>query len=383
VLTGKPNYPGGKPFEGYSADGCSHEEFLPGVKVFRAPLRPRYYGGAKNMILNYLSFVFNGIFYFYKDVKGESFDVVFVFGTSPITAAIPAILIKLRLRSHLAIWIQDLSPDDLKATGYITNRFLLWLAGLGTRSIYFFADTLLVQSRAFKTQVSRYASAKKILYYPNSFPDLTTNDKTINTRNLNELLSVLEKNFCIVFAGNIGRLQSVETIVEFAERLKTLPNVKLILVGSGSMSSWLESKKNELALDNLILAGRYPMADMPQIFSRASALLVTLKRDNIFSYLALTVPSKIQAYLAAGRPIIAALDGEGARIIEEAKAGLTCPAEDVSGLLRCVEQLYTMPDSERIKLGKAGRKYFLDNFEMENQARKLVEILSNRITSDK
>lgn len=377
VLTGKPNYPEGKIYSGYDTDGCIDDFFDGAVPVYRIPLRPRGSGGAKNLTLNYLSFVMNGLLFSHRAVKKEAFDVIFVYAPSPITSVIPAIYLKWRLKAPLAVWVQDLWPESLRATGFIRNRFVLRTIGVLVRGIYAFTDALLVQSRAFYAPVERYARADKIIYYPNSLKDYPLLSSE-NSRVPVDILALLEREFCLVFAGNLGTAQAVETLVLVAERLKHLSNCKLVLVGSGSMSGWLEKQKVHKGLDNLILAGRFPSTEMSQFFTRAAGLLVTLKRDEIFAY---TIPSKVQAYLAAGRPIIAALDGEGARVVKEAGAGMICPAEDAQGLASCIERLYHMPKSERDQLGQAGRAYFLEHFEMERQAHRLVEILASKINA--
>jgi len=374
ILTGKPNYPDGKIMEGYQQSGCQTEEFISGVRIFRAPLRPRGGGDAKSLALNYLSFVWNGVRFFPRAVKDGQFDVILVFCLSPITSVIPAIFLKWRLKKHLAVWIQDLWPESLSATGFVRSPLLLKIIGYMVEGIYRAADTLLVQSRAFYNPVSRYTSIDKIVYYPNSHRD--TLAEPPGSLLDGELLQLLSQFFCVVFAGNLGTAQSVETIIEAARKLQHLAGCKLVLVGSGSMLGWVHKQRDEGKLDNVVLPGRYPPSQMTQFFSRAGALLVTLKRNPIFSY---TVPSKIQAYLAAGRPIIASLDGEGARVIEEAGAGLTCPAEDASALAAAIETLYKMSPSERERLGHAGREYFLANFEMDMQASRLVDILEERL----
>ncbi|WP_296126589.1 glycosyltransferase family 4 protein [Pseudomonas sp. Ga0074129] len=376
VFTGKPNYPDGEVYEGYNAEGCMDELFEGEIMVHRAPLRPRGSGGAKKLLLNYFSFVLNGLLFFRRAVKNRSFDVIFVFVPSPITSVIPAIYLKWRLKAHLAVWVQDIWPESLSATGFIRNRFALRIVGWLVRGIYACTDTLLVQSKAFITPVARYARRDKIVYYPNSY-QYSPPEPVACTQVPAELLSQLEDNFCLVFAGNLGRAQSVETLIQAAESLKHLSECKLVLVGSGSMLGWVEEQKAQKGLDNLILTGRFPPSEMPQFFSRAAGLIVTLKREEIFAY---TIPSKVQAYLAAGRPVIAALDGEGARVIEEAGAGLSCPAEDSAGLARCIEQLFNMPPEAREKLGQSGREFFVANFEMARQSQRLVEILENRIS---
>jgi glycosyltransferase involved in cell wall biosynthesis len=233
----------------------------------------------------------------------------------------------------------------------------------------------LVQSPAFEIPVACYANPEKIIYYPNSMllPEISKNKEFFLPV---ELLQTFKTNFCVVFAGNIGTAQAVETLVDATLLLKDLSDVKMVLVGSGSMSEWVQQKKVELNLDNLVLAGRFPISSMPEIYSHAACLVVSLKDEEIFSY---TVPSKVQSYLAVGKPIIAALNGEGARVVTEAKAGLTCVAEDSAALAGCVKALYAMSESERTQLGVFGKNYFLKHFEMKTQARGLVEILEQRI----
>ncbi len=379
VLTGKPNYPEGKVFKGYVVKGCM-DELFGDVPVYRVPLRPRGSGRAVNLVLNYLSFLWNGLLFFHRKVQNQSWDAILVFAISPITAAIPAIYLRWRLKTHLAVWVQDLWPESLSATGFVRNKLLLHCVGWVVRAIYAGADTLLVPSQAFKQPISHYAPIEKVVYYPNPYQEQPFNPVT-NSQVPAWLLSELEQNFCMVFAGNLGTAQSVETLVEAAEKLQFLiPECRLVLVGSGSMSAWLEQQKAERNLANLILAGRFPPAEMPQFFQRAAGLIVSLKRAEIFAY---TIPSKVQSYLSAGRPIVAAIDGEGASIIESAGAGLCCPAEDATGLVNCIEQVFRMSPAEREKMGKAGRSYFLEHFEMTRQTHRLIEILEKRIRTTK
>lgn len=375
VLTGKPNYPDGKLFARYKFWGVQREHLLNGVEVIRVPLVPRRNGGALDLLLNYFSFVFFACFMAPFLLRGRKFDVGLVFAMSPITSAIPAIVLKALKRFHLAVWIQDLWPESLAATGFVRHPFLLKIVGLMVRAIYASADTLLIQSRAFLEPVARYVDEDKIIYYPNSIDEIGMSGNDIHTLPA-DLLRILHQNFCVVFAGNIGKAQSVNTIVDAAKRLNDLPDCKFVLVGSGSMLEWVRGRQAAMGLENLVLAGRFPMNMMSEIYSRSAGLLVTLKDERIFSY---TIPSKIQAYLAAGKPIIAALNGEGASIVVEASAGFVCPSEDVDGLVACVRKLHGLPQHERDAMGAAGRKYFLENFEMGGQAKRLIEILESRV----
>ncbi|MBR8657352.1 glycosyltransferase family 4 protein [Achromobacter sp. Marseille-Q0513] len=374
VLTGKPNYPDGNFFPGYASKGYQREIYDGNIVVHRVPLRPRKNGGTRNLILNYLSFVANGLFWS-KKVLGkhdDPYDVIFAFALSPITSVIPAVYLKRRFKIPLVVWVQDLWPESLSATGFVTNKFALRAVGAMVRWIYSNCDRILVQSKRFFDPVSKFADPAKLEYYPNSYlePD---SEPEGGPGIPPAILRAMEQNFCVLFAGNIGTAQSVETIVGAARKLAHLQGCKIVMVGSGSMLAWVEQQKAEHGLDNLILAGRYPPSAMPQFFLRAQALLVTLKRDEIFAY---TVPSKIQAYFCAGRPIIAALDGEGAQVVRDAQAGVVCSAEDVEGLCRSVEHMYRLSAVDLQEMAESGRRYFLEHFEMRSQTRELSRILA-------
>lgn len=377
VLTGKPNYPDGVVFDGYSEEGVLHEKYGGVIDVFRVPLRTRKTGCSRDLILNYFSFVWSGLRYFSKLVKGREADAILVFAPSPITSAIAAVPLKWMKNAHLAIWVQDLWPQSLAATGHVNNPLLLSMMGWLVRAIYYFADSLLVQSRAFYEPVARLASDDKIVYYPNSIDDPSRVERKTGALPT-ELSSLLHNKFCMVFAGNIGAAQSVETIVQATLLLKDHDDIRVVMVGSGSRLGWVREKKEALQLDNLYLAGRFPMQVMSDIYQDAAGLIVTLKNETIFS---LTVPSKVQAYLAAGKPIIAALNGEGAKIIEESGAGLACAAEDAEALTNAIITLYEMNEASRGQMGNNGYAYFIEHFEMGRQAARLIKILEQRMTS--
>ncbi|MFC3940608.1 glycosyltransferase WbuB [Pseudomonas gingeri NCPPB 3146 = LMG 5327] len=369
VATGKPNYPDGKIFPGFRAWGCQHDRFLETVDVLRVPLWPRGEGGAMNMLLNYLLFVITGLLFFPWLLRKREFDAILVFAPSPITQAIPAIALKWLKKAHLALWVQDLWPESLAATGFVKNRHLLRGVGWMVRGIYAACDQLLVQSHAFIEPVAGYASRNKIVYYPNSV-DVHTPKVTVPVPC--ELSAVLESRFCVVFAGNLGTAQALGTLLQAAMQLRDDKDICLVLVGSGSRLDWLREQKQAHGLDNLVLPGRFPVEAMPGIFARSSALLVSLNDERIFAQ---TIPSKIQSYLAAGRPIIACLNGEGARIVEEAGAGLSSPAEQVLPLVATIRKMHDLDDAERDAMGRSGRDYFDRHFEMGRQTARLVELL--------
>ena len=373
VATGKPNYPDGEVFPGYRVGGVQRELFAGTVEVVRVPLWPRGKGGARNLILNYLSFVLCGLIFFPWLLRKREFDAILVFAPSPITQVIPAILLKWLKKAHLAVWVQDLWPESLAATGFVRNPHLLKAVGYLIRGIYAGCDTLLVQSRAFVEPVARYARRDKIVYYPNSM-DVQSPAVAVDSISP-ELAEELEQHFSVVFAGNLGTAQAVETLLKAALELRDDPEIRLVLVGSGSRLAWLQAQKQAYQLDNLLLPGRFPMEAMPQIFERAAALLVSLKDEEIFAQ---TIPSKIQAYLAAGRPVIASLRGEGARVVAEAGAGEACQPDDPTALAALIRSMKSRPAAELHAMGLAGKAYFNEHFEMSSQVRRLVEILETQ-----
>lgn len=353
VLTGKPNYPDGKIFKGYRFWGCP-SEVHEGVPIHRIPLFPRG-SGALRLALNYLSFVICGLLIAPFTLRAKRFDVILVYGMSPILQAIPAILLGWLKGCPKVLWVQDLWPQSLSATGYIANRRVLKAVEHVVRYIYRHMDLLLVQSQAFIAPVSALAGGTPVRYHPNSVDDSFTRPAS----GVVPLVSGLDQGFSVMFAGNIGKAQAVGVIVEAATLLREFKDIHLVVVGDGSMRGSMIQEQASRNLDNLHLPGRYPVEAMPGFMQQASVLLVTLADEEIFRY---TVPSKVQAYLAAGRPIIACLNGEGARLVDEAGCGLTVPAQDGKALAAAVLRMYRMAPQERRVMGEKAARYHQTHF---------------------
>jgi glycosyltransferase involved in cell wall biosynthesis len=364
VLTGKPNYPEGTFFRGYQAWGLQTERLL-GATVYRVPLVARGKRSALLLVLNYLSFVFSGLLFGPWLVRGRTYDVVFVYGASPILQAIPAILLGWLKSSRVIVWVQDLWPESLDATGYVRNRRVLgWVEQL-VRYIYRRADLLLVQSKGFMAPVGALASGTPVAYFPNSVESTFCDVSNVPLPDI----PALDEGFSVMFAGNVGVGQAVEIIVEAAILLKDHPDIRFVVLGHGSRWDWMCEQVKKRGLTNLHLPGRYPVETMPGLMQKASALLVSLADQPIF---AATVPNKVQAYMAAGRPILACLNGEGARIVIEAGAGFAVPAEDALGLVAAVLRLHEMPIDERVAMGANGRRYFKEHFDHSRLVDELI-----------
>jgi len=237
------------------------------------------------------------------------------------------------------------------------------------RWIYRGCARVLIQSEAFAGPVKDMGVPEsRILYLPNSAEDIY--------RPLTPSVwtgPVLASGFRVMFAGNIGAAQSFETILDAAELLREAQNIHWIIVGDGRAMPMVKSEVARRSLKNVHLMGRFPVEQMPAWFVEADVMLATLRRAPIF---ALTIPSKVQSYMACGRSIIAALDGEGARIVELARAGIGVPAEDPQALADAVEQMSRLSVSEREAMGQRARAYFEEHFSRE----RLLDRLEGWIT---
>lgn len=367
VLTGKPNYPEGIIYPGYCSWGCQVETWQ-GIKIYRVPIVARGSRSGIRLALNYLSFVVSGLLFAPWLLRKKKYDAIFIYAPSPIFQAIPASFLGWLKHCPVALWVQDLWPESAQATGYIRSAWVLKPLESLVRFVYRHTDLLLVPSKAFQSPVAALAHGKTIVYYPNSVEAGFYSPPVVTLPDIPGLAG----NFSVLFAGNVGVGQAVEVIVDAADKLRHHPDIHFVVLGKGSRWNWLREQVEVRGLTNLQLAGQYPVETMPGLMRQASALLVTLANQPIF---AATIPNKVQAYMAVGRPIIACLNGEGARLIREASSGLVVPAEDATALANAVLQLYVMSTEEREKIGQNGRAYYKAHFDHDRLTEQLVDHL--------
>ncbi len=358
VLTGMPNYPNGRIFKGYSFFK-KNIEYWNNIKIYRSILIPRFSGSGVNLFLNYTSFAF------FASIKLLSIrqkpDLIFVYEPSPITVGIPAIFARFKFKgTRIFFWVQDLWPDSLKDAGSIKNKTLLNIADSITRLIYKKCDLILVQSKAFIDYIHNQGVEKnKIKYFPNPTEKFY---KAVDVQN--DYKIHFPDGFNLIFAGNVGEAQGFDTLILTAQKLNQL-NIPIYwnILGDGRSKNQYIKKISKLNLSkNFIFHGSFSAEEMPYFFTCGDALIVSLKKSKIFS---MTIPAKVQSYLACGKPIIASLDGEGARIIEESNSGYVSPSEDVEKLLNNIIKLYNLSNQDKKLLGLNARKYFEREFSFD------------------
>jgi glycosyltransferase involved in cell wall biosynthesis len=359
VLTGIPNYPDGVFFPGYGFFTNLRDDYK-GVKIIRIPLIPRGDSGGKRLALNYLSFALLASICA-PFLCRQKYDLIFVCQLSPVTVGIPAIILKWLKRIPVLFWIQDLWPESISATGAISSERVLNSVRKLVCFIYRHCDRILIQSPAFAPLIQNQGvSPERVAYFPNSVEKLYA---PILEEANSEGIAELPSGFCIMFAGNLGAAQDFPTILSAANKLRGYHDIHWVILGDGRARSWIEAEINKSGLkDKVHLLGRFPMEFMPFYFSKADAMLVTLRNEPIFS---LTIPSKIQSYMACGRPIVAALNGEGGRVIVESGAGFASSPEDADALAESVLAMYRMPKKEREAMGVRGKQYCEEHFERD------------------
>lgn len=372
VLTARPNYPGGEVFDEYAANPAAFADYH-GAEVIRLPVRPRGKGSIR-LLLNYWSFVVWGCLLGPWMLRGRQFDAIFCFETSPITSALPAVLLRRIKRAPLLLWVLDLWPDTLAAVGMVRSDRGLNAVGALVRFIYKRCDLILAQSKGFFPAIERWSQAPaKTRYFP-QWAEAIFEGGLDSTAPAPEL-EPHAGTFNIMFAGNIGDAQDFPSLLAAAEATRDSPGIHWLIVGDGRQADWLRTEIVRRQLQSTVfMLGRHPIERMPNFFKGAGALLVSLKAEPIF---AMTIPGKVQAYLATGVPLLAMLDGEGARVISEAGAGLVAPAADAVELARIAKRLASMPEPERAAMGQRAQAYGRREFDRSALITQLEAWLTN------
>jgi glycosyltransferase involved in cell wall biosynthesis len=356
VVTGLPNYPAGAVFPDYRRDPSQFMQFA-GAEIVRVPMVPR--GSSRlQLMLNYATAALSTALVGSWKLRGREFDAIFAYEPSPITVGIPAVLFRATKRAPLAFWVLDLWPDVLAALRIVRSPAVLKAIGKLVSFIYNRCDLILAQSQSFIAEIGRYCrDPGRIVYFP------SWAESVFEKRDVAPAAEVplQPRSFDVMFAGNIGESQDFPSILAAAELVKPHSHIRWLLVGDGRMAAWVQEEIRRRGLErSVLMLGRHPVERMPSFYEHADALLLSLKDEPIF---AMTIPGKLQSYLAAGIPVVAMLNGEGAAVVERARCGVTCRAGDAQGLAAAVLKLASLSDEQRAALGANAARVSASEFD--------------------
>ncbi len=358
VLTGYPNYPEGVIYEDFLKNKNKYSTY-DGIKIIRVPIIQR---GKNNiqLILNYLSFVLSACSVGIFKLRKNKFDVVFVFQLSPVFVGIPSSIISFLKGCPQIFWVLDLWPEmlTLSSIEIFKNKWLQSFIRKIVQLIYSRCDVILAQSKSYQKEIKKYTN-NKVLY----FPAWVESEFKVAPKNLAKEITHKKDVFTIMFAGNIGKAQDFPSILKTVEYLlkENFNKFRIITIGEGSDKKWLINQIKENDLKNYFeILDKFPLERMPSFFAHADTLLVSLRGNHeVFK---MTIPGKVQTYLASGIPILGMIDGEGALVIKESNAGYVCKAGDYKGLAKLIIKMSKLNKHNKLLLGNNGIRYCEEKF---------------------
>jgi glycosyltransferase involved in cell wall biosynthesis len=377
VLTGIPNYPQGKFYDGYGILK-NIKQNLNGIKIHRVPIIPRgAKGGDKRLIPNYISYVITASCAVLAKVFNK-YDAILVYEVSPITQAYPALLLRLLSKTPVCLYVYDLWPETLFSHGIGKDSALKKFMYFIVHSIYKRCDRIFISSKGFeKSILSSGYDIKRLHYIPNWAEDFYVPLKPKNC--IREKLKLSQETFIVMYAGNIGYAQSFETVLEAAKILRDNKEIHFVILGDGSLKQWAIDEVNNHKLSNISFLGKKPAEEMPEYFAQANAMLVTLKKRENY---ALTLPGRVQSYMACGKPILASAGNEVSRILRESMAGFYCDPEDAKGLALIIERMKKMSNEEYFRMSENAIIYSKKEFNKDKLLNQ-IEYLFNEMSKQR
>lgn len=387
VVCGVPNYPDGVFHEGYGLFKKRHEtlvqdvqgfnKFKGKVRVTRLPIIPRGKDNKIMLMLNYFSYLIVAWVYMLFHSLFHKYDRVFVQQLSPVMMSAPGVLYKRIRKVPLYTWVLDLWPESLTAAGGISNKYVLAFFRHYVKSEYKHSDKILISSRSFEKSIAEYGDyTDKIVCYPQWSDGSDSGElsvESLESVKRVESSGVLLNGFKLMFAGAVGEAHGFECTMQAALLTKEKKDIKWIIVGDGRRLDWVRGFIKENGLEDTVYTlGRFSAETMPWFFKQADVMLVTLSDDPLFK---LYAPAKISSYMAAGKPIIAVLNGEGAEVIREAQCGWSLPAGDAEGFAKLAIELSQMDKAVLEEKGQNALKYYNEHFVKEKCLKKLDELM--------
>lgn len=362
VLTSYPNYPEGEIFSDFKKNPKNYEK-LEGIKIYRVPSFPRYKSSKFNLFINYLSFSISSIFAGYFYTKKKKYDVIFTFGTSPVTVALTSIFFSKITKTKTVLWLLDMWPNILFELNIVKENYAKNILKILMNFIYENTDYILIQSKSFAKFLPKNSLKNEIIYYP-AWAEEEVNSKSLNLqerRNLKDDLIFFKDNyFKIVFTGNIGEAQNFDNIITTAEIIQS-QNIKVcwIIVGEGRTKKYFQEIIKEKKINNFNFIGSRNLNEIYFYHHNSDALLISLKKGEALSA---TIPGKLQTYLNSNKFILGFIDGEAAQIIKDSKAGLVVSPDNpqmfARKIIEVVNNIKILEDRKHINVNNFSSKNF-------------------------
>ncbi|GGM45931.1 glycosyltransferase WbuB [Micromonospora sonchi] len=373
VLTGIPNYPAGRVYDDYSAVRRRVER-RDGLRVVRTPLYPSHDRRALGRAANYLSWAGSSAALGASVLRAA--DVSLVYG-SPITTAVPAITTRLRRRTPYVLMVMDLWPDSVFATGFLTERTTRRVAEAAltafTERVYRWADHITVPAPGLReTIIDRGVCPDKVSVVYNWTDEKVMQPADADPR-FRARLGLTSDDFVLMYAGNHGLAQRLDAVMDAMARLVDLPDVHLVLIGDGLEKQELRTRARHLRLDRVHFLDPVQPEALPMIMAAADLHLVSLAAEPLFR---ITLPSKVQALLACGLPMLVCAPGDAARIVTAAGAGFAAPPEDPVGLAEVIRQARALPRAQLRAMGRSGHEHYHTYMSEDVNAKILADVLT-------
>jgi glycosyltransferase involved in cell wall biosynthesis len=367
VLTGLPNYPMGRFYDGYGIFKRG-SRYYHGARLFRCAVFPRLKNSKIGISLNYASFAICATFKLLR-LAFRKYDKVFVYEPSPLFQAIPGLIAAKLKRCEKIIYVLDIWPESVYSVVDIKNKVFRRMLKKYSERTYRKFDRVLVTSRGFVPQFEAAGIERsKITYIPQWSTPMVQGETD------EESSQRFKDTFNVVFTGNVGIPQNLSILAQAAQKLADYKDIRYIIVGDGDyLNDFLKLVSDMKLEDVFVFEGRKPQDKMAGYYATADCLFASLKNIELFTKI---IPAKIQAYMQSGKPVICSITGEGAQVVDEAGCGLTSDAGDAQALAQNIIKLYNMTDDERRKMGAKGIAYSKEHFDREKLLDQIAQILA-------
>ncbi len=374
VLTGFPNYPSGNIYPGYAVKWMQ-KEFIDGVKITRVPLYASHDSSAIKRIANYGSFALSSLLYGLFVAKKP--DVIYAYHP-PLTTGITAALLRVFRRVPVVYDIQDMWPDTLRATGMLNNERALGIVSKVCDWVYARLDHLVVLSPGFKRiLIERGVPSSKITVIYNWADE----QALANKKDAADSGLMNPSKFNVLFAGNMGKAQALDSVLQAALIVsKTDSTIQFVFVGGGIEVDNLKLQASALGLSNVSFIPPVSMLEVGDFLEKADVLLVHLKSDPLFE---ITIPSKTQAYMSVGKPLLMAVNGDAANLVRESGSGVVVPSQDERALAQAIQALAKLPKNELTQMGERAANYYRQHLSVEVGVSRFAEIFRSIHTKNK